>query len=29
MMSYRQSPANIFTGSPESLLALVTAMNAH
>jgi spermidine synthase len=28
MMSYRQSPANIFTGSPESVLSLVHAMNA-
>jgi spermidine synthase len=27
MMSYRQSPSNIFTGSPERLLALVHALN--
>jgi spermidine synthase len=28
MMSYRQPPSNIFTGSPERLLALVHALNA-
>ncbi|HTX34117.1 MAG TPA: fused MFS/spermidine synthase [Bryobacteraceae bacterium] len=27
MMSYRQPPSNIFTGSPERLLALVQALN--
>ena len=28
MMSYRQPPSNIFTGSPDRLLALVHALNA-
>jgi hypothetical protein len=28
MMSYRRSPANIFTGSPESLQGLIRGMNA-